>query len=145
VPDSPVPRSSRKPVFGLYGALATIALGGLAAGALWCVLALTLRSWAGLLVLPTGFAIGFYFRWLGYRGVRGAACAVAAMLIAFVYAQWLFAAVHVAQMLGFALRYTLFKMDLGLAWQAARTNLSAVDFALLALAAGAAGGIAGRK
>ena len=53
--------------------------------------------------------------------------------IAFVYAQYLFAAVNIAQSLGFPLRDTLFKMDFGLAWQVVRAHLGTLDLALLAL------------
>ena len=67
------------------------------------------------------------------------------MLIAFVYAQYLFAAVRLAQMLGFALRNTLFKMDWGLAWQAASANLAMWDFVALAAAVVTAGWLVARK
>ncbi|MGH6684402.1 MAG: hypothetical protein ACRECA_10895, partial [Pseudolabrys sp.] len=71
---------------------------------------------------------------LGFPGVRGAVCATSAVLIAFVYAQYLFAAVRVAQVLGFSLRGTLFKMDWGLAWQAASANIGTWDCVWLAVA-----------
>ncbi|HST28512.1 MAG TPA: hypothetical protein VLK26_09125 [Rudaea sp.] len=119
---------------GPFSCLATTAIAGLAAGALWCLLALGLTRGAEFLIVPLGAAIGLYFRWLGFRGSRAAICATSAVLIAFVYAQWLFAAVRVAQMLGFALRATLFKMDWGLALHAASANLAVWDFVWLALA-----------
>lgn len=118
----------------LWSCVATTAIAGLAAGALWCLLALALHRGASLLIVPLAAAIGFYFRWLGFAGRRGAFCAVASVLIAFVYAQYLFAAVRVAQMLGFSLRATLFKMDWGLAWQAASANLGVWNFVWLTLA-----------
>jgi hypothetical protein len=129
-----MPPTQRRKTPGLFSCLATTAIAGLAAGALWCLLALGLTRGAGFLIVPLGGAIGFYFRWLGFRGARGAICATSAALIAFVYAQWLFAAVRVAQMLGFPLRNTLFKMDWGLAWQAASTNFRATDLAALGIA-----------
>jgi hypothetical protein len=119
---------------GLFSCLATIAIAGLAAGALWCLLALGLARGAEFLIVPLGAAIGLYFRWLGFRGARGAICATSAVLIAFVYAQYLFAAVRVAQILGFSLRNTLFKMDWGLAWQAAGANIGIWDLVALAIA-----------
>jgi hypothetical protein len=119
---------------GLFSCLATTAIAGLAAGALWCLLALGLARGAEFLIAPLGAAIGAYFRWLSFPGKRGAVCAVASVLIAFIYAQYLFAAVRVAQMLGFSLRATLFKMDWGLAWQAASANLAIWDFVALAIA-----------
>ncbi len=135
--------AQRRKTPGLISCIATTAIAGLAAGALWCLLALSVTHGAGFLIVPLGAAIGWYFRWLGFPGKRGAACAIAAVLIAFVYAQYLFAAVRVAQMLGFPLRNTLFKMDFGLALQAASTNLGGWDFVWLTAACGLAVAIAG--
>lgn len=129
-----MPSTQPRKTPGLFSCLATTAIAGLAAGALWCLLALGLTRGAEFLIVPLGGAIGFYFRWLGFRGARGASCATFAVLIAFVYAQYLFAAVRVAQILGFPLRNTLFKMDWGLAWQAASANVGAWDFVWLLLA-----------
>ena len=117
-----------------FALLASIILSGLAAGALWCLLSLGIERGIGTLIVPLAVGIGIYFRWLGHRGTRGVSGAVAAVLIAFVYAQYLFAAVRVAQMLGFPLRSTLFKMDAGLAWQVTRGNLGVLDLASLLLA-----------
>lgn len=126
--------TQRRKIPGLFSCTATSAIAGLAAGALWCLLALGLTRGAEFLIVPLGGAIGLYFRWLGFRGTRSAICATSAVLIAFVYAQYLFAAVRVAQILGFALRNTLFEMDWGLALQAASANLGAWDLVWLLLA-----------
>lgn len=144
MPDSPVARPPRNPSGGLFSAILATLLGGLSCGALWCLLALSLAHGAGLLIVPLGAAIGYYFRWLGFPGKRGTICAIAAVLIAFVYAQYLFAAVRVAQMLGFSLRATLFRMDLGLAWQGALANVRAWNFLWLSVACGLAAIIASR-
>lgn len=129
---SPRPTVQRAP--GATTLLLSTAFAGLSAGALWCLLALGLPRGAEFLIVPLGAAIGAYFHWLGFVGARGATCAAASVLIAFVYAQYLFAAVRVAQVLGFSLRATLFKMDLGLAWQGVLANLGAWDLVWLALA-----------
>lgn len=129
-----MPSTLRRTTPGLWSCVFTIAIVGLATGALWCLLALGLARGAQFLIVPLAAVIGFYFRWLGFRGKRGVACAIASVLIAFVYAQYLFAAVRVAQVLGFALRDTLFKMDWALAWQAASAHLGAWDFVWLAVA-----------
>ena len=126
-----MPTAQPRKTPGLFSCLATTAIAGLAAGALWCLLALGLTHGGELLIVALGAAIGLYFRWLRFRGARGATCAVASVLIAFAYAQYLFAAVRVAQMLGLSLRGTLFKMDWGLAWQAASANLATWDFVTL--------------
>lgn len=126
-----MPTAQPRKTPGLFSCLATTAIAGLAAGALWCLLALGLSRGGEFLIVPLGAAIGWYFRWLRFGGARGATCAVASVLIAFAYAQYLFAAVRVAQMLGLSLRGTLFKMDWGLAWQAASANLATWDFVTL--------------
>ena len=129
-----MPTAQPRKTPGLFSCLATTAIAGLAAGALWCLLALGLSRGGEFLIVPLGAAIGWYFRWLGFRGARGAVCATSAVLIAFAYAQYLVAAVRVAQMLGLSLRGTLFKMDWGLAWQAASANVGTWDFVALATA-----------
>jgi hypothetical protein len=130
----PLVRSAPK----LWLEVVTAIMCGLAAGALWCLLALTIEHDPTFLIVPLAIVLAFFLRWQGYQGRRGAVCAVAATLLAFVYAQYLFAAVRIAQMLGFSLRSTLFKMDFALAWQATRANLSAWDLGLVALACAAA-------
>jgi hypothetical protein len=126
----PLVRSTPK----LWLEIVTAIMCGLAAGALWCLLALAIDHDPTFLIVPLAIVLALFLRWQGYHGRRGAICALAATLIAFVYAQYLFAAVRIAQMLGFPLRSTLFKMDFALAWQATRANLSAWDIGLLVLA-----------
>ncbi|MHB8680172.1 MAG: hypothetical protein ACYC7G_10595, partial [Rudaea sp.] len=75
----------------LWSCVATTTIAGLAGGALWCLLALGLPRDGQFLIVPLGGAIGFYFRWLDFQGKRGAICALSAVSIAFVYAQYLFA------------------------------------------------------
>ena len=118
----------------MFAALASTVLGGLAAGALWCLLSLAIDGDTTVLIVPLSIALALFLRWQGYVGQRGVLCAVAATLLTFAYAEYLLAAVRIAQMLGFPLRSTLFKMDPGLAWQVARANVSAADVALLVAA-----------
>jgi hypothetical protein len=119
---------------GAFTVVSATLLAGLAGGALWCLLSLGIERGEGALIVPLAAAIGLYFRWLRIRGVRGALGAIVSILIAFVYAQYLFAAVRIAQMLGFSLRNTLFQMDAALAWQVARANASAWDALFLGAA-----------
>jgi hypothetical protein len=114
--------------------LATLLLSGLAAGALCCLLALLIKRDATVLLLPFALAIGWLMQWQGYRGMRGAVTAAAATLVCVAYTQYLYAAVRIADMLGFPLRNTLFKMDFDLAWQMIRANFSAWGFAIVVLA-----------
>jgi hypothetical protein len=137
----PLVRSAPK----LWLEIVTAIMCGLAAGALWCLLALAIDHDPTFLIVPLAIALALFLRWQGYNGRRGAICAVAATLLAFVYAQYLFAAVRIAQMLGFPLRSTLFKLDFALAWQATRANLSAWDMGLLVLACVAAAWIMQRQ
>ena len=114
--------------------LASVLLGGLAAGALWCLLSLATDYDTTFLIVVFATGLAIFLRWQGFVGRSGAVCAVAATLLTFVYTQYLFAAVRIAQMLGFPLRSTLFKMDFALAWQVFRAHLGAWDVGLLVLA-----------
>ncbi len=97
--------------------LASVLLGGLAAGAVWCLLSLATDYDTTFLIVPLAAGLGAFLRWQGLRGSQGTISTIAATLLAFVYAQYLLAAVRVAQMLGFPLRSVLFKMDFALGWQ----------------------------
>jgi hypothetical protein len=112
----------------------TVLLTGLATGALCCLLALMIKLDPAWLMLPCAFAIGAFVRWQGYRGARGATIAASAMLLGVLYTEYLYAAVRIADMLGFSLRDTLFKMDWRLAWQIVAGNFSVWELAALLLA-----------
>ena len=124
--------SGRSKHKGTLAMLANVLLSGLAAGATWCLLSLETDRDTTVLIVPLALAIAWFLRWQGYSARVGAACAVGATMIAFAYAQYLFAAVNIAQSLGFPLRDTLFKMDFGLAWQVVRAHLGPLDLGLLA-------------
>ena len=127
--------SSPKNKRGSLAALITaILLSGLAAGALWCLLSIFIDSQSAIVLIEFAAIIGWFMRWLDYADRRGAAGAVIATLIAFVYAQYLFAAVRMANLLGFPLRDTLFRMDLPYAWRIVRDSVTWWDigFALIA-------------
>ncbi len=122
--------------------LASVLMSGLAAGALWCLLSLQTDRDTAILIVPLAAAIGFFMRWQRLRGGVGAWCASTATLLAFAYAQYLFAAIRIAQILGFSLRKTLFRMDFALALQVGRANITGWDIGWLALALIVAGGVA---
>ena len=119
---------------GTFALIASMLLSGLASGALSCLLALMIKSDPTWLMPPCALGIGWFTRWQGYRGTRGAIAAAAAMLICLIYAQYLYAAVRMADMLGFPLRDTFFKLDWRLAWQIVQGNSGAIDVAVLASA-----------
>jgi hypothetical protein len=123
----------------LAALIAAILLSGLAAGALWCLLSIFIDSQSAVVLIAFAALIGWFMRWLGYADRRGAVGAVIAALIAFLYAQYLFAAVRMANLLGFPLRDTLFRMDLPYAWRIVRDSFTWWDigFALIACVAAA--------
>jgi len=132
-------------IAGVASMLAGILMSGLAIGALWCLLSLQTNRDTTVLIVPLAAPIGAFMRWQRLRGWTGALCAGSATLLAFVYAQYLFAAVRIAQILGFSLRKTLFKLDFALAVQVARANIGAWDLGWLALALVVAAGVAGPR
>lgn len=116
--------------------IAATLLSGLAAGALWCLLSIFIDSESSIVLIVFACLTGLFMRWQGYADRRGAIAAVIATLIAFVYAQYLFAAVRMANLLGFPLRDTLFRMDLPYAWRIARDSVTwwELGFVLIACA-----------
>jgi hypothetical protein len=113
---------------------ACVLLSGLAAGALWCLLSLFTERDTSVALVAFAVLIALFLRWQGFANRDGAIGAVVATIIAFVYAQYLFSAVRMAEMLGFPLRDTLFKMDLPFAWRVAKSTLGVWDFLILLLA-----------
>ena len=111
--------------------VACVVLSGLAAGALWCLLSLFTDRDTSVALIVFAFLIALFLRWQGYANRNGAIGAAIATILAFVYAQYLFSAVHMAEMLGFPLRDTLFKMDLPFAWRVAKSTLTIWDFVIL--------------
>ena len=126
---TPVP-----PRGGAFVLFATALLTGLAAGALCCLLALVIKQDPIWLMLPAAFVIGAFMRWQRFNGARGAIAAAGAAMICVAYTEYIYAAVRMADMLGFPLRDTLFKVDWRLALQIVRANAGAVEVAVLVLA-----------
>jgi len=123
---------------GAFVVCAITLLTGLATGALACLLALAIQQEPIWLMLPAALVIGAFVRWQDYRGLRGALVAAIATLICVVYAEYIYAAVRMADMLGFPLRDTLFKLDWRLAWQIVRGNSGIAQAAILVLTPGIA-------
>lgn len=125
--------SARRP--GVLASCASVGLGALAAGVIWCFASVALRFDTDFLIVPLAVALGLFLRWQGFRGRWGAGCAALATLIAFVYAQYLFAAVRIAQNLGLPLRDALLKAGPALIGDIAWGNLHWREGFLLAIAA----------
>lgn len=119
---------------GIAALIIAILLSGLAAGALWCLLSIFIDSQSAIVLIAFAALIGWFMRWLDYADRRGAVGAVIATLIAFVYAQYLFAAVRMANLLGFPLRDTLFRMDLPYAWRIVRDSVTWWDIGFAVIA-----------
>lgn len=109
-------------------------LGGLAGGVGWCFLALWLPWLARFWIVPIALALAASARWQGYRGRTAIVCAMLATVVAFVYAQYLFGAVRIADSLGLPLREALFKAGFGLTVDIAWANLRTVDWIALLFA-----------
>lgn len=128
---SSLPTAKRGNIVAL---VACVVLSGLAAGALWCLLSLFIERDSSIALVAFAFLIALFLRWQGFANRNGAIGAVIATTFAFVYAQYLFSAVRMAEMLGFPFRDTLFKMDLPFAWRVAKSTVTMWDFAILIVA-----------
>ena len=115
-------------------AVLTALMCALAAGAIWCVLALYTGRDLAVLALPSAAVIAWALR--SNRQSRFLDAALAAICTAFAcaYAQYLLAAASVASVLGLPMRKTLFDMGAGLAGDVAWTRISTADWAFFALA-----------
>ena len=144
MPDMPFPQHpshSTKP--GAIAILVSALLGGLAGGVAWCFLSLWLPWHAQFWIVPIGVLIALSSRWQGYRDGAAVVCTALAIGVAFVYGQYLFGAVRIADSMGLPLREALFKAGFDLTANIAWANLRALDWGALALAV-AAGVIAAR-
>lgn len=125
--------------------VATALMCALAAGAVWCVLALYTGHTLAVLALPCAGIIGWSLRDHGFTRPVAAALAVLCTALATVYAQYLLAAASVAALLGLPMRATLIDMGAGLASDVAWTSLDRIDCAIFVLALVLAAWLAGRQ
>ena len=119
---------------GAVAVLVSALLGGLAGGVAWCFLSLWLPWHAQFWIVPIGVLIALSSRWQGYRDGTAVVCAALAIGVAFVYGQYLFGAVRIADSMGLPLREALFKAGFGLTADVALGNLRASDWIALATA-----------
>ena len=137
-PSAPI--NSNRTAPGAVAILVSALLGGMAGGVAWCFLALWLPWFAQFWIVPIAIALAVSVRWQGYREGSAIICALLAVSIAFVYAQYLFGAVRIADSMGLPLRDALFKAGFGLTADIAWANLRAPDWIALAMAMLAAAG-----
>ena len=141
-----MPSSLRTPPSTQPGAIAVLVsalLAGLAGGVARCFLSLWLPWHAQFWIVPIGVLIALSSRWQGYRDGAAVVCTALAIGVAFVYGQYLFGAVRIADSMGLPLREALFKAGFDLTANIAWANLRALDWGALALAV-AVGVIAAR-
>ena len=130
----PAPPVSNSVKASAIAILVSALLGGLAGGVAWCFLSLWLPWNVQFWIVPIGIVLAASVRWQGYRGSAAVACTVLAIAIAFVYAQYLFGAVRIADSMGLSLREALFKAGFGLTADIAWANLRSGDWVALTLA-----------
>jgi len=127
-------RTSRPTQPGAIAVLVSALLGGLAGGVAWCFLSLWLPWHAQFWIVPIGVVIALSSCWQGYRDGTAVVCTALAIGVAFVYGQYLFGAVRIADSMGLSLREALFKAGFGLTADVALGNLRASDGIALATA-----------
>jgi len=138
MPTSPsVPNTSNRAAPRAIAILVSALLGGMAGGVAWCFLSLWLPWFAQFWIVPIAIVLAVSARWQGYREGAAITCTTLAVLIAFVYAQYLFGAVRIAYSMGLPLREALFKAGFGLTADIAWANLRTPDWIALALAVAA--------
>ena len=130
----PAPPVSNSVKASAIAILVSALLGGLAGGVAWCFLSLWLPWNVQFWIVPIGVLLAASVRWQGYRGGAAIACTVLAIAIAFVYAQYLFGAVRIADSMGLSLREALFKAGFGLTADIAWANLRMIDCVALGIA-----------
>lgn len=131
---TPAPLAPDSASTRVIAVLVSALLGGLAGGVAWCFFSLWLPWHAQFWIVPIGVLIAVSSRWQGYRSGAAVACTALAIGIAFVYAQYLFGAVRIADSMGLPLREALFKAGFGLTTDVALGNLRAADAIALAAA-----------
>lgn len=135
MPDISLSQRASKPARpSTIAILVSALLGGLAGGVAWCFLSLWLPWSVQFWIVPIGILLAASARWQGYRGGAAIACTVLAIAIAFVYAQYLFGAVRIADSMGLPLREALFKAGFGLTADIAWAHLRMSDWIAFALA-----------
>ncbi|MDQ6647822.1 MAG: hypothetical protein M3Y93_11420 [Pseudomonadota bacterium] len=120
-------------VFSLFSA----AMLGLAAGAVWMVVALYMRHPLPWLAIPLGAILAITIRnYVRSPGTGAAALAALATALAAIYVNILIAAVQIAGSMGMGILGALRTAGVGMLWQLARLAVSPIDiaFALLAMA-----------
>lgn len=123
--------SSGGRVIGLLTAL----MCALAAGAVWCVVAMALGRELAILALPIAAIIAWALRSHGYPASRmGAVIAAVGTALACFYAQYLLATAEIASIFALPFRESLAKSGVAMTTDLMLKRLGLVDFAIFAAA-----------
>lgn len=130
-------RAEQRPPSAL--GIATALMCALAAGAVWCLLAIYSRSELAAFAFVVALLVVWALRSHGYAGRRsGAVLAALCVLLASLYAFCLQAVVQVAALLGLPMRTAMRQMGADMAIHLAWTNLRGWNLAIVAVAAACA-------
>ncbi|MEO6799002.1 MAG: hypothetical protein ABI178_03595 [Rhodanobacter sp.] len=126
--------SVRSVLLFLFASFSAVML-GLAAGAVWMVLALYLRHPLPWLAVPIGALLAWTVRGCVHRPGTGAMLlAAGATALAAIYVNMLIAGVRIAGNMGLGIIDALRTAGFGMLWQLARMALSPADIAWTVLA-----------
>ncbi|TAL92297.1 MAG: hypothetical protein EPN69_08600 [Rhodanobacter sp.] len=129
-------------LFAMFSALML----GLAAGAVWMVLALYLRHPLPWLAVPIGASLAWTIRGAVQRaGVGAMLLAAGATALAAIYVNMLFASVEIAGNMGLGIVDALRTAGIGMLWQLAWMTLAPTDIIWTVLAMLLAAWLARRK
>ncbi len=118
----------------MYGVVIAIMF-ALAAGAVWCVVALALRRELAILALPIAAMIAWALRGNGYAGSRlGAVLGAVGTALACFYAQYLLATAEVASIFALSFRESLAKSGFAMTTDLMLKRLDLIDFAVFVAA-----------
>lgn len=107
----------------------------LAAGAVWCVVALVLRSELAIMALPIAGITAWSLRGHGYAGSRlGAVIGAVGTALACFYAQYLLATAEIASIFDLPFRESLAKSGFAMTTELMLKRLDMIDFAVFAAA-----------
>lgn len=136
------PMSARSVLQFLFAMFSALML-GLAAGAVWMVLALYMRHPLPWLAVPIGVLLAWTIRGAVHRaGVAAMLLAAAATALAAIYVNMLIAGVRVAGNMGLGIIDALRTAGIGMLWQLARMALTPSDIIWTVLAMLLAGWLA---
>ena len=118
----------------MYGVLTAIMF-AMAAGAVWCVVALALRRELAIVALPIAAIIAWALRGNGYAESRlGAVLGAVGTALACFYAQYLLATAEIASIFALPFRESIAKSGFGMTTDLMLKRLDMIDFAVFAAA-----------